>query len=47
MTYIIFILIILAVLEYRYEPRIGWNSEIKRLILWYTNFQGTRTFIQL
>ena len=46
MNYLILIIMIFVMLEYKYEPSINWDSETKKLMLWY-NFENTRKFIQL
>ena len=43
---LIIILLLIVIVEKIFEPRINWNSETKRLMLWY-NFENTRKFIQL
>lgn len=46
MTAIIIILLFILIIEKTFEPRINWNYETERLMLWY-NFKNQRKFIQL
>ena len=39
-------LIAILLLEVMFKPRVNWNYETKRLMLWYT-FNNKRNYIQL